>query len=168
MYIGYIELLNSEIVFSSDGGIILSVEYLEPVKEGEEKLNNDYIQCFTDSLKYFPSSVSVVKDSASSDKFVLRALEDGYYWCTHICYKYYHVTNSNEVLYIKDKESTENMYSVKIVSPKYTLDKIETMLNNVWMPELEEYAFYYNSMVNGSTTSVDKGPYNNNTLINYK
>ncbi|CAH0406742.1 unnamed protein product [Chilo suppressalis] len=115
-----------------EGNILLALN--ETVKKSD-------INCFSDSLIYYPSPTGISK---TNDERVFRVDpdRDGYYWCIQYDYKNYHVSTSNRALFIRSKESVLNLYACKIrLRKEYRFDNLEK-LYKVWKKKLEEFIYY--------------------------
>ncbi|VVC98624.1 unnamed protein product [Leptidea sinapis] len=108
-----------------------------------DSIDRDKIYCYTDSEKYYPVNVKKQRKDYTNT-FVLIPKGDGYYWCTHVDVYNYHTTESNKVLFIREKQSIINKYAVKIKhNKKITLDDIDE-LSDDWKDVLSEYILLVN------------------------
>ncbi|XP_050665186.1 uncharacterized protein LOC126965591 [Leptidea sinapis] len=129
-----IRQLDMDIQINIDNEITLTVN---------DSIDRDKIYCYTDSEKYYPVNVKKQRKD-HTNTFVLIPKGDGYYWCTHDDVYNYHTTESNKVLFIREKQSIINKYAVKIKhNKKITLDDIDE-LSDDWKDVLSEYILLVN------------------------
>ncbi|XP_060810885.1 uncharacterized protein LOC106142285 isoform X2 [Amyelois transitella] len=107
-----------------------------------ESVDKDDIHCTTDSESYRPSKVKIHHDDAANN-YVLSPATDGYYWCEHIDKYNLQIVQSNKVLFVRERDSLINLYSVKInlLSGNYTFENAYEMKEE-WIDKLDEYVFY--------------------------
>lgn len=91
---------------------------------------------------FYPKLVKKTYDG-DTNRYILKPIEDGYYWCIHIDSKNFHVTESNRVLFVQEKASIVNLYAVKIILKNgYRFENLDEMYRN-WKRKLKDYIFYY-------------------------
>ncbi|XP_069365596.1 uncharacterized protein [Maniola hyperantus] len=106
-----------------------------------DSLDKDDIYCFTDSVYYYP--VKVKKEKVDdSNVYVLKPKQDGYYWCTHVNTKRFKITESKKVLFVREKASLINVYTIKLRYLKmYSILEDLEKLNNILGMRLKEYIY---------------------------
>ncbi|XP_052737653.1 uncharacterized protein LOC112042944 isoform X2 [Bicyclus anynana] len=105
-----------------------------------DTIDKDDIYCFTDSVYYYP--VRIRKERVEdSNVYILKPKQDGYYWCTHLDTKKYKVATSKKVLFIREKDSLVNVYTIKLKYLKtYIMDDLEE-LYTILEARLKEYIY---------------------------
>ncbi|XP_038215558.1 adhesion G-protein coupled receptor G6-like isoform X2 [Zerene cesonia] len=103
-------------------------------------ITSDRVYCYTDSVLRYPTKVGKRKKE-DTNTFVIKPERDGYYWCTHVDVRNYHVAESNKKLFIREKESLDNVYAVLLRHyRKIKLDIVEK-LTRIWEVKLKEYIY---------------------------
>ncbi|XP_053625008.1 uncharacterized protein LOC128683407 isoform X3 [Plodia interpunctella] len=107
-----------------------------------DSVDKDDVHCTTDSESYRPTKVKIHHDD-DEDNYVLSPATDGYYWCEHIDRYNFQSTQSNKVLFVRERESLINLYSVKIklINDNYTFSNAAKK-KEFWIDQLQEYVFY--------------------------
>lgn len=104
-------------------------------------MDEDDIECFTDSKTYYPVDLRIRYDD-NANNFVISPKNDGYYWCVLTDSINFYVSESNKVLFIREKQSLVNYYAVKInFKGKHKYDDLDDYLDH-WQKKMEEYIFY--------------------------
>ncbi|XP_045783619.1 adhesion G-protein coupled receptor G2-like isoform X2 [Maniola jurtina] len=122
-----------------------------------DSLDKDDIYCFTDSVYYYP--VKVKKERVDdSNVYVLKPKQDGYYWCTHVNTKRFKVTESKKVLFIREKVSLVNLYTIKLRYLKmYSIIEDLEKLYSILGMRLKEYIYLrtkYESVYGDLNTNI--------------
>ncbi|XP_045491215.1 adhesion G protein-coupled receptor E5-like isoform X2 [Colias croceus] len=103
-------------------------------------ITSERVYCYTDSVQRYPTKVGKRKKE-DTNIFVIKPERDGYYWCTHVDVRNYHVAESNKKLFIREKESLDNVYAVLLRHyRKIKLDIVEK-LTRIWEVKLKEYIY---------------------------
>lgn len=114
------------------------------LKFDEYNISEKDILCFTDSVTYHPTPVSISKYNSFS--YILDCKEDGYYWCMLQNTKEYISKPSDKVLYIEDKEALRNRYAM-VLCMTWPFNH-----HDLKIEEIEEYVYEY---FNGKKTLAD-------------
>ncbi|XP_068629938.1 uncharacterized protein [Battus philenor] len=105
-----------------------------------DSLKDSDVYCFSDSVIHYPTRIKVYRDDDTV--FVLKPITDGYYWCVHTDTENYRISESNKVLFIREKQSLTNIYATKIrLKKRYNFENLEKMYRS-WIKKLKEYVFY--------------------------
>ncbi|KAI5646152.1 7 transmembrane receptor (Secretin family) domain-containing protein [Phthorimaea operculella] len=106
-----------------------------------DSIDVKYIRCLSDSTTYYPKGVKVQYDDGDN-AFILKPVDDGYYWCISIDSKNHVVSESNKVLFIRVKQSVLNSYAISIILDEpYKFDNLVTAKRD-WEKKLEDYIYY--------------------------
>ncbi|KAJ2952471.1 hypothetical protein O0L34_g6782 [Tuta absoluta] len=112
-----------------------------------DSIDEKYIRCLSDSTTFYPTDVKVRYDDGDN-AFILKPVADGYYWCISIDSKNHMVSESNKVLFIREKQSLLNSYAILInLDEPYKFDDL-TNATKDWEKKLEEYIYYRTRYVN--------------------
>lgn len=111
------------------------------VLDVSEKIDSKDLYCFSDSVYEFPNKVKVRR--VSNNYFILTPKsEDGYYWCIYKDPITYKSVETDKTLFIREKDSLENVYAVKMRSIKpYDGDHFDSPRRK-WEKHLKEYIYY--------------------------
>ncbi|XP_021188434.3 uncharacterized protein LOC110374861 isoform X1 [Helicoverpa armigera] len=146
-----IDLKKVDLIVSADdqNKLILTVNY---------NVVEDNIYCFTDSETYHPTPVKISHDDIHNKllSYVLKPIDDGYYWCVHIDSKNFVVSESNKALWVREEQSLRYNFAVKLALTKeYTFDNIDR-LKKIWEKKLKEYIFYSTNYyrINGGLETI--------------
>lgn len=136
-----IRSVSMHVSVDSDNKVILQMN---------DTIDESNVYCYTDSSMFYPKLVKKTYDD-DTKRYILKPIEDGYYWCLHIDSKNFHVTESNRVLFVREKTSLVNLYAIKIsLRNGYRFENLDEIYRN-WKRKLREYIFYYSkyTKVNG-------------------
>lgn len=106
-----------------------------------DSLRESDVYCFSDSVIHYPTRIKVHRED-DTNMFELKPITDGYYWCVHTDTETYHISESNKVLFIREKQSVGNVYATKIRMKKpYNFENLEKTYRQ-WLKKLKEFIFY--------------------------
>ncbi|CAK1552668.1 unnamed protein product [Leptosia nina] len=133
--------------------------------EVNDSIDSDKIYCYTDSLDRHLAKVGKRRKD-ETNTFIVKPEKDGYYWCTHVDVKNYNTSESNRVLFIREKQSVVNRYAVKIRHfRRLKLEAIDKLVP-IWEMKLKEYIFFRNKYE--SVFGAFNSNYNEDTLKSFK
>ncbi|XP_052749724.1 adhesion G-protein coupled receptor G2-like isoform X2 [Galleria mellonella] len=102
------------------------------------------IYCYTDSETYYPTKVRLhdkKKNESEYNIYRLSADFDGYYWCVYVDPDNLHETESQKVLFLRDKRYLASRYAIKIRLERPYDYKQEKYIKEYWEANLETFIF---------------------------
>lgn len=126
----------------------------------------EYIYCYTDSKTYYPTEVDITSESTNS--YILKPENDGNYWCISIESKQYKASLSEKVLWIREKQSLENTYAVKLYFGRpYDFNNVKD-ISDTWKKILKEYIYYSTEFSKTQVAYIEDPKAFENTLKDFK
>ncbi|XP_063619930.1 adhesion G-protein coupled receptor G6-like isoform X2 [Cydia splendana] len=117
----------------------LTVEGDHVILSVNDSVDESNIHCYTDAILYSPTNIS--KIALDDNKYRLKTVSDGMYWCIHRDSRNFRVSQSNKVLFVREKH-VENLYAIKIrLRGRYRFENIDKQYR-VWERKVKEYIYY--------------------------
>ncbi|XP_063531353.1 uncharacterized protein LOC134742253 isoform X2 [Cydia strobilella] len=146
--------------------LILTVEGDHVILSVNDSVDESNIHCYTDAILYSPTIIS--KIAIDDNKYTLKTVSDGMYWCIHRDSRNFRVSQSNKLLFAREKH-VENLYAIKIrLKGRYRFENIDKQYR-IWERKVKEYIYYRTKYVErfGEITTTD-GHEAEGLLQNYK
>ncbi|XP_063377710.1 uncharacterized protein LOC134664918 isoform X2 [Cydia fagiglandana] len=117
----------------------LTVEGDHVILSVNDSVDESNIHCYTDAILYSPTNIS--KIALDDNKYRLKTVSDGMYWCIHRDSRNFRVSQSNKVLFVREKH-VENLYAIKIrLRGRYRFENIDKQYR-IWERKVKEYIYY--------------------------